>query len=123
MSPSVNEEASILKQALLRLLESIKDPSRQEAEKIIGHKALSILGKVRVNKKPTEEKVSEAAQKSEQEEVVRQALRDAETSEDISAAIEKARDLGMNFEASLGEKKLIKLTTSMNENETVSSRE
>jgi hypothetical protein len=127
MAPNKSDDTQTLKQALIRLLDAVREPAREEAEKVVGKKALSILG---LDKKPdakpnkqTDVSVSEQAKKNQQQETVRQAFREAETADQISAAIQQARELGMNFEVSLGERKLSKLATSVSGNETVSSRE
>jgi len=127
MAPNKSDDTQTLKQALIRLLDGVREPAREEAEKVVGKKALSILGldKKKDSKpnKQTDVPVSEQAKKNEQQETERQAFREAETADQISAAIQQARELGMNFEVSLGERKLNKLATSVSGNETVSSRE
>jgi hypothetical protein len=131
MTPEVNaDEVKILKEALHRVIESTRDPSREEIEKIIGSKAMTILGSVSKIKakggkrKPTTEtaaKLSDRAKMNAKEEAVRQALREAETVEQITSAIQSAKELEMMFEVSLGERKLEKISAAAST--TVSSRE
>lgn len=120
-------EKDSLKSALIRVLSLPNGASFKDQKEAIGDEVLRAfepseleeLEKLRVpkNKKKTkksvdnEEIVAPRALRQEEEEKVRQVLREALTEEQLKAAIEMAKGLEMGFEVSLGEKKLEKFVT------------
>jgi hypothetical protein len=112
------------KSALIRLLTLPTGATFEEQKAAIGDDVLGYLEPseleqletVRVvakGKKKTKkiEEVPVRALRQEEEEKVRQVLREALTEEDLKAAIDMAKKLEMGFEVSLGEKKLEKFAT------------
>ena len=106
-------DLTVLKGAILRILESVQEPSRQELERLVGSEAMTLLG-TETKKKDSKRKstvISERAKLNEKQEEIRQALRDADTADEIKSAIEQAKDLDMKFEVALGERKLEKIAS------------
>ena len=121
-SDQVLHENSLLKKALVRLIQLPERASLEDKKRAIGNPTLEILSKMksdftRLNKAfngipaGNIDKISEGAHRIEKEEEVRQRLRDANTAESIEEAIRLARELDMSFEIVLGERKLSKFVT------------
>jgi hypothetical protein len=120
------ESFTKLKSALIRVLTLPSGATFDEQKEAIGEEVLGYLepseleqiesvrvpkGKKKNPKKIETEEVSLRAKRQEEEEKVRQVLREATTEEELKAAIDMAKQLEMKFEASLGEKKLEKFST------------
>ena len=120
------ESFTKLKSALIRVLTLPSGATFDEQKEAIGEEVLGYLepselehiesvrvpkGKKKNQKKIETEEVSLRAKRQEEEEKVRQVLREATTEEELKAAIDMAKQLEMKFEASLGEKKLEKFST------------
>jgi len=129
--PAVESETTILKTALIHLLALANGASYIQKKATIGKEVLALLGEdemakldlLHTKKKPVAQPsrkknsatlddvvVSGKAKKFEQEERVRQQLREAQSEADLRTALTTARELGMTFEVSLGEKKLERLS-------------
>jgi hypothetical protein len=113
-----------LKSALIRLLTLPTGATFEDQKEAIGTEVLEYIEPseleqleaarvvVKGKKKPKKiEEVPERAVRQEEEEKVRQVLREALTEMDLQAAIDMAKKLEMAFEVSLGEKKLEKFAT------------
>jgi hypothetical protein len=123
---SATADLDILKEGITKLLNEVRDPSRREIENLLGSRVMSIVAsrtKASPKKKTPKIELTEKAKRSDQEELVRQRLRDAVSEDEIRLAIDAAKELDMLFEVSLGERKLAKLSETTHDEPTVSSRE
>lgn len=123
---SATADLDILKEGITKLLNEVRDPARREIENLLGSRVMSIVAsrtKASPKKKIPKIELTEKAKRSDQEELVRQRLRDAVSEDAIRLAIDAAKELDMVFEVSLGERKLAKLSETTHDEPTVSSRE
>ncbi len=120
------ESFTKLKSALIRVLTLPSGSNFDEQKEAIGEEVLGYLepselehlesvrmpkGKKKNGRKADTEQVAARAQRQEEEEKVRQVLREAMSEEELKTAIDMAKRLDMKFEVSLGEKKLEKFST------------
>lgn len=112
-------EFQILKNALLTVMRLPIGATIDARIAAAGNNALEIIGFDQADLLPApvsleeDESVKAAAEAVAAQEAVRQALREANNVGDLEKSIAAARELGLDFEVSLGERKLTKLKSSV----------